>query len=67
MSEQYHGWAMRNERWGYLDPFSFRRKRTDCIRDFISGTRWSWRQFRARGWECIKVRIVPVSEEAIHD
>ena len=44
-----------------------RRKRTDCIRDFISGTRWSWRQFRARGWECIKVRIVPVSEEAIHD
>jgi hypothetical protein len=62
MNDKYDGWAMRNQRWGYMDKHSFRRTRTQCIRDFISGTRWSWRQFRARGWECIKVRIVPVEE-----
>ena len=62
MSEKYDGWAMRNERLGYLDKYTFRRTRTQCINDFISGTRWSWRLFKARGWECIKVRVVPVEE-----
>ena len=64
MSKKYDGWCMQNEDWDHLDTASFHRYRTNCIARFISNSRWSWRQFKARGWRCIKVKLVPVSEEA---
>lgn len=60
MSEQYDGWVIQRPDWDYVDACSFRRTRTECIKHRLNGSRWSWRQFKARGWRCIKVRLVPV-------
>lgn len=62
--KEYHGWVIRNKRFpDYLDTYSFRPKRTDCIKEFTKNSRWSWRQFKARGWECVKVKLCPVEDE----
>lgn len=66
MSEKHDGWAMQKEEWNnYIDPLSFRRTRTQCIQDFETAIRWSWRQAKKRGWRCIKVRLVPIAETAV--
>lgn len=65
MSKDYDGWVMTKPEWdNYIDAHSFRTLRTKCISDFVDNFRWSWSQLRRRGWRCIKVKLVPISEES---
>jgi len=36
---------------------SIRNQKKDCIKDFITGTQFSWKELRKIGWNCIKINI----------
>jgi len=58
----YDGWAIKRPEWNnYIDPQSFRRTRSQCINDFVQYSHWNWRQLRQRGWQCVKVKLVEVT------
>ena len=60
----YDGWVMKRPDWSdYIDVYSFQRKRTQCIKDFmLNFPRASWAELKRQGWRCVKVKLVEVAE-----
>lgn len=57
---EFDAWAMKASWDKDVHPYSVERTRRQCIAQFEKFTGNKWRKLKRNGWQCIKIKLVPV-------
>ena len=57
--KEFNGWVIYHKESEYLFVDSFKRTKSRCIQNFISGTSLSWKQWKSKyGYQCVRAKRI---------